>query len=122
MKVTAYHRTDGNYGALWAGSFLSDSPMDESYGNRLVTVTIDVSRPATDRDVRGAARELGLYKRGLKAYEYLSPGLMDAHVSEADVAAIIDLLKSGGFDCARVTDCDCPKSWVTFEEVALSAK
>ena len=67
-----------------------------------------------------AARELGIFKRGLKAYEYLSPGLMDAHVSERDVEEMIELLKERGFDCARVTDYDCPQSWVTFEEVAIA--
>jgi signal recognition particle subunit SEC65 len=119
MKVTAYHRTNGSHTSLWAGSFLSDEPMHESYGSRLLAVEIEVTRPAGDKEVRDAARELGLFKRGLKAYEYLSPGLMDAHVSESDVEAMIELLKDRGFDCARVTDFDCPKSWVTFEEIPL---
>lgn len=119
MKVKAYHRTNGSHTTLRAGSFLSDSPMNENYGSRLLVVELEVSRPAKDKDVRAAAAELGLIKRGLKAYEYLSPGLMDAHVTDSDVEQLIDLLKSKGFDCARVTDFDCPKSWVTFAEVAL---
>jgi signal recognition particle subunit SEC65 len=120
MKIAAYHRTNGTHSVLWAGSFLSDAPMPESYGSRLVTVEIEVSRPACDKEVRDAARELGIFKRGLKAYEYLSPGLMDAHVSERDVEEMIGLLKERGFDCARVTDYDCPQSWVTFEEVSIA--
>jgi signal recognition particle subunit SEC65 len=119
MKVTAYHRTNGSHTTLWAGSFFSDEPIEESYGSRLVTVEIEVSRPAGDKEVRDAARELGIFKRGLKAYEYLSPRLMDAHVSDREVEEMIELLKERGFDCARVTDYDCPKSWVTFEEISL---
>lgn len=119
MKVKAYHRTNGSHTSLRAGSFFSDAPMDESYGSRLLGVELEVSNPAKDKDVRAAAAELGLLKRGLKAYEYLSPGLMDAHVTDSDVEELIDLLKSKGFDCARVTDFDCPQSWVSFEEVAL---
>lgn len=119
MTVKAYHRTNGNHTSLRAGSFLSDAPMGESYGSRLMVVELEVTSPAKDKDVRAAAAELGLLKRGLKAYEYLSPGLMDAHVTDSDVEELIARLKSKGFDCARVTDYDCPKSWVTFEEVGV---
>jgi hypothetical protein len=119
MKVKAYHRTNGSQTSLRSGSFFSDTPMDASYGSRLLVVELEVNKPAKDKDVRAAAAEIGLLKRGLKAYEYLSPGLMDAHVTDSDVEELIALLKSKGFDCARVTDYDCPKSWVTFEEVSL---
>jgi hypothetical protein len=120
VKVKAYHRTSGDHTSLRPGTFLSDEPMDESYGHRLLIVNLDVTKPAKDKDVRAAAAELGLLKRGLKAYEYFSPNLIDAHVTKGDVEELINLLKSKGFNCARVTDYDCPKSWVTFKEVALA--
>ena len=117
MKVTAYHRTNGTHSTLWAGSFLSAAPMNESYGRRLLVVEVEVGRPAKDKDVRAAAKKLGLLKRGAAAYEYLSPGLFDAFVTDCDVENLIALLKEKGFNCAQVTDCDCPESWVTFEDV-----
>lgn len=115
MKVRAYHRSNRLLRRFRAGSFFSEVPVDDSYGRVLHIVNLTVQHPAGDADVLRAALDIGLFCPDADlAYEYLSSGLIDSCVSQADVANVIALLMERGFDSARVTDFVVPHSWVIF--------
>jgi hypothetical protein len=116
MKVKAFHRSNSEILTFRAGTFFcATNTMPASYGEIVHAVEIEANNPASDEDVLEAVKELGLESETVdRPYEYLSPGLMDACVTRDDVDNIIALLAARGFDCAHVTDCDCPMSYVIF--------
>jgi hypothetical protein len=117
---TLYHRGPAGF-AFEAPMFFATQDIGPSYGSELKQASVTIRKPAQDSDVIKAAATIGIQKRGLKAYEYLSPNLMDSPLTPRDTERLMDELERQGFDGAVVKDSDVPFSVIPFTTSQIRA-
>jgi len=102
------------------GTFFSETPIgDDSYGPYIYSAEFSPGKIADEAAVIVAARGLGL--PGVECtYEYFSPNLVDAEISQTETEELIQALAEGGFDSAKIPDFVVPESFVSFRKVAVA--
>lgn len=117
---TFYHLTYADFATFNTPAFFAESPEGLSdYGNRTIRAFLSIGNMATDADIVSAAREARVPSRE-NAYEYLSKGLIDS-IGDRNVDRVASILKTRGFDGAKVSDYDVPQSYVVFSPTQIKS-